>query len=95
MEEPPSRYQNATLLPPEYKINNIFHLSFLSYTQLYSDFMKSFREAMSDFIDSGFIIDIEVGLGPAGELRYPSYPATQGWVFPGIGEFQVITVMTI
>ncbi|MQK21570.1 glycosyl hydrolase family protein, partial [Escherichia coli] len=32
--------------------------------------------------------DIEVGLGPAGELRYPSYPQSQGWVFPGIGEFQ-------
>ncbi|CAA3019653.1 beta-amylase [Olea europaea subsp. europaea] len=31
--------------------------------------------------------DIEVGLGPAGELRYPSYPQSQ-WAFPGIGEFQ-------
>ena len=51
--------------------------------------MKSFREAMSDFIEAGFILDVEVGLGAAGELRYPSYPQTQGWVFPGIGEFQV------
>lgn len=51
--------------------------------------MKSFRENMEDFISSGVIIDIEVGLGPAGELRYPSYSETQGWVFPGIGEFQV------
>lgn len=50
--------------------------------------MKSFRENMSDFFESGLIIDIEVGLGPAGELRYPSYPQSQGWVFPGIGEFQ-------
>ncbi|WOH05709.1 hypothetical protein DCAR_0625129 [Daucus carota subsp. sativus] len=33
-------------------------------------------------------VNIEVGLGPAGELRYPSYPENQGWVFPGIGEFQ-------
>ncbi|WOL04907.1 beta-amylase-like isoform X4 [Canna indica] len=56
--------------------------------ELYRDFMKSFREIMSDFLDSGIITDIEVGLGPAGELRYPSYPETQGWVFPGIGEFQ-------
>ncbi|KAB2042412.1 hypothetical protein ES319_D02G214500v1 [Gossypium barbadense] len=56
--------------------------------QLYSDYMKSFRENMSDFIEAGLIIDIEVGLGPAGELRYPSYTGTQGWVFPGIGEFQ-------
>lgn len=44
---------------------------------------------MSDFLEAETIIDIEVGLGPAGELRYPSYPETQGWVFPGIGEFQV------
>lgn len=51
--------------------------------------MKSFRESMSDFFEDGLIIDIEVGLGPAGELRYPSYPQNQGWVFPGIGEFQV------
>lgn len=51
--------------------------------------MASFRENMSEFFDSGTIVDIEVGLGPAGELRYPSYPDTQGWKFPGVGEFQV------
>ncbi|CAL1406859.1 unnamed protein product [Linum trigynum] len=56
--------------------------------QMYGDFMKSFRESMADFLESGLIIDIEVGLGPAGELRYASYPETQGWAFPGIGEFQ-------
>uniref|UniRef100_A0A0E0LLU2 Beta-amylase n=1 Tax=Oryza punctata TaxID=4537 RepID=A0A0E0LLU2_ORYPU len=56
--------------------------------QLYADFMKSFRENMADFLDSGLIVDIEVGLGPAGELRYPSYPESQGWEFPGIGQFQ-------
>jgi hypothetical protein len=51
--------------------------------------MKSFRENMADFLESGLIVDIEVGLGPAGELRYPSYPESQGWAFPGIGQFQV------
>ncbi|XP_073108432.1 beta-amylase [Elaeis guineensis] len=56
--------------------------------ELYSDYMKSFRENMADFLEAGLITDIEVGLGPAGELRYPSYPQPQGWVFPGIGEFQ-------
>ncbi|KAJ3670358.1 hypothetical protein LUZ60_010682 [Juncus effusus] len=56
--------------------------------QMYSDYMKSFRENMEDFLEAGMITDIEVGLGPAGELRYPSYPESQGWVFPGIGEFQ-------
>jgi len=61
--------------------------------QIYSDYMQSFRENMSDFLESGLIIDIEVGLGPAGELRYPSYPQSQGWQFPGIGEFQVSLVL--
>ncbi|XP_051140448.1 beta-amylase isoform X6 [Andrographis paniculata] len=56
--------------------------------QMYSDYMQSFREKMADFLEDGTIIDIQVGLGPAGELRYPSYPETQGWIFPGIGEFQ-------
>jgi len=51
--------------------------------------MKSFRENMADFLDAGVIVDIEVGLGPAGEMRYPSYPQSQGWVYPGIGEFIV------
>jgi len=51
--------------------------------------MESFRENMADFLDAGVIVDIEVGLGPAGEMRYPSYPQSQGWVFPGIGEFIV------
>lgn len=51
--------------------------------------MKSFRENMAEFLDTGVIVDIEVGLGPAGEMRYPSYPQSQGWVFPGIGEFIV------
>ncbi|KAF3319938.1 beta-amylase-like protein [Carex littledalei] len=56
--------------------------------EMYRDYMKSFRENMADFIDVGLIKDIEVGLGPAGEMRYPSYPETQGWAYPGIGEFQ-------
>ncbi|KAI4334074.1 hypothetical protein L6164_018811 [Bauhinia variegata] len=56
--------------------------------QLYSDYMKSFRENMEDFLESELLVDIEVGLGPAGELRYPSYTQSQGWVFSGIGEFQ-------
>lgn len=30
-----------------------------------------------------------MGMGPAGELRYPSYPEQNGtWKFPGIGAFQ-------
>jgi len=35
------------------------------------------------------INEVTVGLGPAGELRYPSYPEGDGrWRFPGVGEFQ-------
>ncbi|KAK4406018.1 Beta-amylase 1, chloroplastic [Sesamum angolense] len=35
------------------------------------------------------IVEIQVGMGPAGELRYPSYPEQDGiWKFPGIGAFQ-------
>ncbi|KVI04159.1 Glycoside hydrolase, catalytic domain-containing protein [Cynara cardunculus var. scolymus] len=55
---------------------------------MYRDYMKSFKETMADFLEAELFTDIEVGLGPAGELRYPSYPQSQGWVFPGIGEFQ-------
>jgi beta-amylase len=56
---------------------------------MYADYMKSFRENMAEFLDAGVIIDIEVGLGPCGEMRYPSYPQSQGWAFPGNGEFIV------
>ncbi|RWW38507.1 hypothetical protein BHE74_00056253 [Ensete ventricosum] len=64
-------------------------------TALYSDFMKSFRANMADFLGAGIITDIEVGVGPAGELRYPSYHEAQEWVFPGIGAFQVKLKLTV
>lgn len=33
--------------------------------------------------------DVTVGLGPNGELRYPSYPpGSDGQGFTGVGEFQ-------
>ena len=52
--------------------------------------MRSFRVEFDEFFEDGIISEIEVGLGPCGELRYPSYPAKHGWRYPGIGEFQVI-----
>ena len=55
--------------------------------QCYADFMVQFNSVMAPFLGT-VIREIAVGLGPAGELRYPSYPAEQGWRFPGIGEFQ-------
>lgn len=51
--------------------------------------MQSFKTELGEFIDDGTITEVEVGLGPCGELRYPSYPETQGWKYPGTGEFQV------
>jgi hypothetical protein len=53
--------------------------------------MRSFRTQLSEFFDDGTLTGIDIGLGPAGELRYPSYPELLGWVYPGIGEFQVIS----
>ncbi|CAA0842585.1 Beta-amylase 2- chloroplastic [Striga hermonthica] len=56
--------------------------------EVYFDYMRSFRVAFDEFFEDGVISEIEIGLGPCGELRYPSYPAKHGWEYPGIGEFQ-------
>eukprot|EP00249_Psilotum_nudum_P016773 c25982_g1_i2 orf=254-2119(+) len=56
--------------------------------QAYADYMRSFRDTFRDLLGET-IVEIQVGMGPAGELRYPSYPESNGtWRFPGIGEFQ-------
>jgi beta-amylase len=56
--------------------------------QCYADFMRAFRDRFATFMGNT-IVEIQVGMGPAGELRYPSYPESNGtWSFPGIGEFQ-------
>lgn len=57
--------------------------------QVYLDYMRSFRVEFDEFFQDGIISEIEIGLGPCGELRFPSYPAKHGWKYPGIGEFQV------
>jgi len=54
---------------------------------MYSDFMVAFQKEFASLIKSGVITEIEVGLGPAGELRYPSYQLAY-WTYPGCGEFQ-------
>jgi len=53
---------------------------------MYSDFIREFAEHYADLFDS-LIYEVKIGLGPAGELRYPSY-SSDSWNFPGIGEFQ-------
>ncbi|OIW20603.1 hypothetical protein TanjilG_16102 [Lupinus angustifolius] len=56
--------------------------------QCYADFMRSFRDNFKHLLGDT-IVEIQVGMGPAGELRYPSYPEQNGtWKFPGIGAFQ-------
>ncbi|GAB4857638.1 hypothetical protein Ancab_015544 [Ancistrocladus abbreviatus] len=58
--------------------------------QAYSDFMRNFRDTFGPFL--GVVITgIHVGMGPAGELRYPSCPSqklTWPWRSRELGEFQ-------
>ncbi|RRT41961.1 hypothetical protein B296_00057411 [Ensete ventricosum] len=56
---------------------------------VYFDFMRNFRVEFDEFFEDGTICEIEIGLGPYGELCYPSHPVRHGWRYPGIGEFQV------
>eukprot|EP00439_Symbiodinium_sp_Y106_P056102 s2219_g7.t2 len=54
--------------------------------QMYSDWFAAFSEAFAQDLGDP-IVEVMVGLGPCGEMRYPSYPLDR-WSFPGIGEFQ-------
>ena len=56
--------------------------------EVYRDFLRAFRAEFAPYLGST-ITELSVGMGPAGELRYPSYPEGDGrWQFPGVGEFQ-------
>eukprot|EP00928_Gymnodinium_smaydae_P098960 TRINITY_DN9321_c0_g1_i1.p1 TRINITY_DN9321_c0_g1~~TRINITY_DN9321_c0_g1_i1.p1 ORF type:complete len:451 (+),score=90.83 TRINITY_DN9321_c0_g1_i1:49-1353(+) len=53
---------------------------------MYNDWFSAFASAFAD--DLGKTIDqVQVGMGPAGELRYPSYQLSR-WHFCGVGAFQ-------
>ncbi|KAI8465551.1 MAG: beta-amylase [Monoraphidium minutum] len=55
---------------------------------MYRDFVDAFADAF-DYLFGTVITEVTVGMGPAGELRYPSYPEGDGrWRFPGVGEYQ-------
>jgi len=54
--------------------------------QMYSDWFSAFATEFSEYLGTT-IVEVMVGMGPAGELRYPSYPLRY-WQFCGIGEFQ-------
>ncbi|CAN1748494.1 Beta-amylase 3, chloroplastic [Linum perenne] len=45
--------------------------------QVYSDYMRSFRDRFRDYLGD-VIVEIQVGMGPCGELRYPAYPESNG-----------------
>ena len=56
--------------------------------EAYHDFIAAFADEFKPMFGD-VISEITVGLGPAGELRYPAYPEGDGrWRFPGVGEFQ-------
>ncbi|KAG6486343.1 inactive beta-amylase 9-like [Zingiber officinale] len=55
--------------------------------EAFEEFFQSFRVAFTDLMNST-ITDITVGLGPNGELRYPSFPSSGGKSSTGVGEFQ-------
>jgi beta-amylase len=56
--------------------------------EIYRDFMEAFKDTFLSLIPN-IITSMDIGMGPAGELRFPSYPMENNrWRFPGIGEFQ-------
>ncbi|OVA04364.1 Glycoside hydrolase [Macleaya cordata] len=56
--------------------------------QVYQEFMESFKSSFSASIGTT-ITDIKMGLGPDGELRYPSQQHSQSsQILEGVGEFQ-------
>jgi len=52
--------------------------------QCYQDYMTAFLKAMGQHIGST-VCELQVGMGPCGELRYPSYMMSNGWNWPGVG----------
>eukprot|EP00871_Galdieria_phlegrea_P002121 jgi/Galph1/290/GphlegSOOS_G5129.1 len=53
---------------------------------MYEDFMNAFAQEFGNLLCK-HIVQIQVSMGPSGELRYPSF-ALSHWKFPGIGAFQ-------
>lgn len=52
--------------------------------QCYQDYMTAFLKAMGTHVGTT-ICELQVGMGPCGELRYPSYLMSNGWNWPGVG----------
>jgi len=52
--------------------------------ECYHDYMRAFMTACRTYIGDT-IQEMQVGMGPCGELRYPSYMMSKGWNYPGVG----------
>jgi len=50
----------------------------------YGDYIAAFVAHCSEHLGTT-IVEIQVGMGPCGELRYPSYMLSNGWHYPGVG----------
>lgn len=50
----------------------------------YKEFMAAFASQFEKYLEST-VVEIQVGMGPCGELRYPSYMMSEGWNYPGVG----------
>lgn len=74
----------------DYLTSGVDHIAFdplgRTAVEIYAEFIQSFAQEFSENFDS-LIFEVQIGLGPAGELRYPAFPVGQ-WVLPGIGQFQ-------
>ncbi|EQC26456.1 hypothetical protein SDRG_15701 [Saprolegnia diclina VS20] len=55
--------------------------------QMYSEFLAAFKTHVVDAYP-GVVSEVQIGGGPAGELRYPSYQLQENrWSYCGVGEF--------
>jgi len=50
----------------------------------YREYIAAFATACREFLGKT-VNEIQVGMGPCGELRYPSYMMSRGWQYPGVG----------
>lgn len=75
-------YESADAIPPWLgeEVSSIY----LEMAQFLSEFLKRFRRQLL----ANLFPEINISLGPTGELRYPSYSAEDGWTFPHRGYYQ-------
>ncbi|KAL0230853.1 hypothetical protein PCE1_003230 [Barthelona sp. PCE] len=62
-----------------------------SIIDIYQMYLEQMQDQMKLYFQDGTINELQISLGPAGELRYPSYISKLGdqqlWDFPGVGAF--------